>query len=113
MAKTKGAKRSSGWRQWSEAEARGMLTALKESGDSMAAFAARRGVSTQRLSYWAKRLRNGRGETTFVPVEIPGTAAGLEASTIEISSGGLVVRIREDADPGTLQRVVDTLRRGC
>ena len=113
MAKTKGAKRRSGWRQWSEAEARGMLTELKESGDSMAAFAARRGVSTQRLSYWAKRLRNGVGETTFVPVEIPGRAAATEAFTIEVCAGDLVVRIREDADAGTLQRVVDTLRRRC
>lgn len=45
-----------GWKQWTEEEARQTLAEWEESGSSLAAFAKKRGISSQRLSWWCKRL---------------------------------------------------------
>jgi transposase-like protein len=43
-------------RRWREAEGRAMVDAWRRSGESLAAFARRRGVQEQRLRYWIDRL---------------------------------------------------------
>jgi hypothetical protein len=81
------------WQQWREAEARDVLEELAASGESMAAFARRRGVSTRRLAYWRKRLLTGAA-TEFVAVALPETSGAF----IEIAAAGVVVRVREELD---------------
>jgi len=46
-------------RRWTEAEAREVLAALEQSGQSITAFAAARGLDPQRLYYWRRRVAGG------------------------------------------------------
>src|ERR1700736_3993543 len=88
-----------GWRQWTEDEARAALAELARSGESMAEFARSRGFSTQRVRYWRKRLGAIRAVAAFVPVRLPVAApTTVAAAAIEIVSGGVTVRVREDLD---------------
>ncbi len=94
------------WRQWTEHEARGALTELAASGESASGFARRKGISSQRLAYWSKRLA-GRATTEFVAVALPAAPA----ATIEIAAGGVVVRVREELDAEYVARLVEAIGR--
>jgi transposase-like protein len=102
-----------GWRQWTEDEAREALAELASTGESAASFARRRGISTQRLAYWKKRLGSGTGPK-FVAVALP---AATSPMWIEIAACGVVVRIREQLDVEHVARLVDAIGRrvggGC
>jgi transposase-like protein len=104
-----GAKRRvvGGWRQWSESEAREALAELASSGESAASFARRRGISTQRLAYWKKRLASGTAPK-FVAVAL---APATSPRWIEISAGGVVVRVPEPLDEDRVARLVEAIRR--
>lgn len=95
------------WRQWTEDEARGALEELAQTGESAAEFARRRGVSTQRLAYWRKRLV-ASAKPRFVAVALPGTGS---PASIEIASSGVVVRVREDLDVDHIAQLVEAIGR--
>ena len=103
-----------GWQRWGVREAREALAELAESGESTAAFARRKGVSTQRVAYWKKRLGIAQ-RPAFVAVAIPSPSSGqsdsAQSDTIEIAVDGIVVRLREDVDPDRVARLVEALRR--
>jgi hypothetical protein len=100
----------SGWRQWTEGEARAVLTALARSGESAAAFARSRGFSTQRIDYWKRRLGVTSAVPAFVPVRLPVVAASaIGPATIEIVYGDVTVRVREDLDVEHVARIVEAL----
>ena len=72
--KTKASTGGRFWRQWSEAEARAHLEEFRRTAESVAEFARRKGVSTQRLAYRTKRLASAKGRETkpaFVAVTMP------------------------------------------
>jgi hypothetical protein len=95
------------WRQWTEQEAREALEELASSGESTASFARGKGVSTQRLAYWRKRL--GRvAVPAFVAVELP---TGSSRTCIEIAAAGVVVRVREDLDVEHVARLAEAIAR--
>jgi hypothetical protein len=94
------------WRQWREDDARAALAELDASGESLNRFAACKGVSTQRLVYWRKRLADSG--TTFVAVPLPESRS---RSHVEIAVDGLVVRVREDLDVDDLARLVVAIAR--
>jgi transposase-like protein len=96
-----------GWRRWSEAEAQAALAELERTGESDVAFARRRGVSTQRLRYWRKRVETAR-RPAFVPVRVAETS---DAGEIAIRVGGVSVCVREDFDIEQLTRIVEALGR--
>jgi len=99
-----------GWHQWTEDEARAALAELARSGESVAEFARSRGFSTQRVRYWKKRLAATAVVPAFVPVRLPvAVARTVAATTIEIASGGVTVRVREDLDVEHLARIVEAL----
>jgi hypothetical protein len=83
----------SGWRQWTEGEARVALAELARPGESAAEFARSRGFSIQRIYYWKKRLRATLTVPAFVPVRLPPST--ITSATIEIVSSGVTVRVRE------------------
>ena len=99
----------------SEAAGRALVIAWQVSGLPQAAFARRRGVSAQRLSYWRLRLGQ-RGKAAAISdagfVEIPSAA-----STAPIGSGDVVVevigdirvRVSRGFDPVLLRAVVSAL----
>ena len=67
---------------WTEAEAREVLAACEQSGETVVAFARRHGLNVSRLYGWRQRLkRNRAAEGAFAPL-IPMTirAAGVESS---------------------------------
>jgi hypothetical protein len=100
------------WRQWTESEARAVLDELARSGGSLAEFARSKKVSTRRLSYWRKRLGDAGAPPAFVSVALPHESS---SSPVEIVSGRVVVRVRDDVDADRIARIVEALARrlGC
>lgn len=95
-----------------EAAGQALVAAWQASGLPQAAFARRRGVSAQRLSYW--RLRLGHREqgvrTSDVGfVEIPSTASTAHDPVIVELSGGFRVHVARGFDPVLLRAVVSAL----
>lgn len=98
------------WQQWSEGEVRKALVELAESGESLAQFARRKGVSAQRVYYWKKRLAQ---TATPAFVAVPLTTGRAQ---IEIASDGVTVRVREDLDLSRLADIIEVVARsgrGC
>jgi transposase-like protein len=77
-----------GWRSWSEREARQALAELSRSGEGIARFARRKGISEQRVYYWRKRIAEGAAPA-FVAVPVASSD-----SRIEIASEAVTVRVR-------------------
>ena len=98
------------WRQWSEQDAREALSELARTGEGVAHFARRRGVSEQRVHYWRKRI--GQADTpAFVAVPV-----ATRGPQIEIASEAVTVRVREDLDLEHLADLVEVVARrgrGC
>jgi Transposase len=94
------------WRQWTEEQARRALAELAASGERASVYARRKGISSQRLAYWKKRLA-GPSRTEFVAVELPAASA----ASIEIAAVGVVVRVREDLDVDHIARLVEAIGR--
>ena len=101
--------RRGGWRQWTEGEARAALEEFGRSGESEARFARSRGISTQRIRYWKKRLAEAPAVPAFVPVHVPVAEAPMVAERIEIVVGSVTVRVREDLDVEFVARLVEAL----
>jgi transposase-like protein len=97
------------WRQWTEAEARAALAELAESGESQAGFARRKGVSSNRLAYWRKRVGETASVPSFVQVRVPAARTAPEGACIEIVIDDVAVRVREEIDVSRLASVVRAL----
>jgi transposase-like protein len=96
---------------WGEAEARRSLAELARSGESIAQFARRLGISAQRVYYWKKRLTEAR-PPAFIAVPLGPARVG----QIEIVVDGVTIRVREDLDLGRLAEILDVAARrsrGC
>jgi transposase-like protein len=98
-----GARTTGSWQQWTEHDAREALAELATSGESKAQFARRRGVSTERLRYWQKRLARGMAPS-FIAVPLAASRARLE-----IEVGDVTVRVREDLDLARVAELLDLL----
>lgn len=110
--KTKAGVGGRSWRQWSEAEARVHLEELRRTAESTAGFARRKGVSSQRLSYWKKRLAWAEVTETkpaFVAVTLPPTPS--TRAEVEIRVAGVTVIAREGCDVEHVARVIEALGR--
>jgi len=114
---------SAGKSYWREADARQVVRAWESSGQALSRFAAARGLKVERLARWARRLRTRtrgvRGRATtgarplklrFHPVELVGSATGLEASAIEVVLlDGRRVRVPAGFASDDLERVLQVL----
>jgi len=97
-----------------EAAGRALVAAWEASGLPQAAFARRRGVSAQRLSYW--RLRLGQRVQTVTTsdagfVEIPAAASTAPPGSrvvVEVNSC-VRVHVMRGFDPAVLRAVVSAL----
>jgi hypothetical protein len=96
------------WRQWTEEEGRAAIDALSRSGMSADAFARSKGISARRLAYWKTRLA-GAPPPAFVAVALPREASSPRG--IEIVSGGVVIRLRDDAEADRIAQIVEALAR--
>ena len=73
----------SGGQQWTEREAREALAELQDRGESVAAFAQRRGMSVQRVYYWRRRLRE-TAAPAFVAMPLTRTATDPDGRWLDI-----------------------------
>ena len=114
--------RAKGRRRWSEVEVRAMLREWESSGQTLTAFARRRGYVPERLRRWKKKLEGKPASgARFVPVEIPGSTAALRSGAspaerrVEIAvPGGLRVVLVDPIDPALVACLVVELRgAGC
>jgi hypothetical protein len=99
------------WQRWNEEEARAALAELASTSESEVGFARRKGVSTQRLRYWRKRLASLSSTTrpAFVAVTIPREAAPRPEVEVRIREVSVVVR--EGCDVDHAAQVVDAIAR--
>jgi hypothetical protein len=95
------------WHHWTEKEARAALAELAASGESVAAFTRRTGISTGRLAYWQKRIASGE-TANFVAVDL---GAATTSRHFEIVAAGVVVRVREDLELDHVARLVEAIAR--
>ncbi len=97
-------------RRWTPADARSALAALRASGLSPAAFAAREGIEAQRLYRWRRQLgaraRPARAAPAFVEIR----ARSAERVEVVLRSGR-VLRVSEGVSPSALERLVAVLER--
>lgn len=89
-----------GWTQWTPSEARKALARWKKSGQPMATFARRLGVSSQRLRWWQGRLGewNEPAEASsarLVPAVVTSVSAG--AAVMVHVPGGVTIEIADGA----------------
>jgi transposase-like protein len=99
-------------RRWTEQDARGALGEMARTGESVAEFARRRGVSGERVRYWRKRMAE-QGVPAFVAIP-----AGIdrEGPRIEITTAAVTLRVREDVDMEHLAALIEVVARhgrGC
>jgi hypothetical protein len=115
MAGSNGLRRVARRPYWREADARVVVDAWRDSGESLASFGGRHGVSPRRLARWATRLKGGR-EVRFHPVRLvePPTQAEDRSLAIELP-GGETVRLPTGFELDDLRRVLAALaeRHGC
>jgi transposase len=121
-------------RKWSEQEKMAIVVESLAEGAVVSEVARRHGLSPQQLFGWRSRLRDAvKGSApssdaapAFVPAivedEQPSLAApalpavvamgagGVDPAPIEIALGGVIVRVRGEADPRALTTVLKALR---
>ena len=75
-----------GSRPWSEDEARRVIDAWKESGETVAAFARREGLVAHRVYWWRGRLEGGPlPAASLLPVVVRATVGPKSSSAAGIS----------------------------
>ena len=87
-----------------------MLREWRESGLSAVKFAAQRGISATRLSYWEERLgQRSTGDVSFVAVPLSSQHA------VELEHRGVTVRLGALSVDELARLVVEIARRasGC
>jgi len=121
---------TSGWTQWTEAEARATVVEWRASGLTVKAFCAARGYSDSRLRVWrdrfdaaarlgqpvGARVRKKRASTvTAVAALVPVRIIEREAEVpIEVVvRGGQVIRVLRGFDTEVFTAVVHALEGAC
>ena len=103
--------------KWSEVEARGVLEAWRRSGLPLEKFAKQRGLVSQRLRWWRKKLnRNERAISLPSPPVLPvHVSADLsrrgEPVTVLLRTGHML-KVSHGFDEGAFARVVALLEGG-
>ena len=120
MTKTpvRGAARSQQQPRWSEAKANLHLAEFKASGKTMAQFARDLRVPAGRILYWRQLLRPEQVRKRTPPAKFialdglhaPHAFANERASAIELSVGGLQLRIPLNIDPALLLTLINALQ---
>jgi transposase len=121
-------------RKWSAEEKAEIVAESLAEGAVVSDVARRHGLSPQQLFGWRARIRAAMkgsappcGAPSFVPAIVPNEppspaapalsagvmamgAAGVVPASIEIALGGVIVRVRGEADPRALTTVLKALR---
>jgi hypothetical protein len=102
--------------QWTEADARRVLSDWQRSGHTLEAFARARGLVPQRLAWWNKRLRLSRSETSAGLTLVPATV--IDAAPVALAGPAAMLRLPhgivlelEGASPTWIAALVRELAR--
>jgi hypothetical protein len=123
-------KRIVGVERWSEREARVVVRAWGRSGRALGSFAREHGISAQRLSWWARRLKGAedsrrakepkgrpraRAGLELVPAVVVGGDGVRDAMVVVRMPDGIEIELRdaERASATEVARLVAELRRSC
>jgi len=102
---------------WSEEDARVVVDAWQESGETMALFSRRHGVQAKRLARWVRRLQESekRAPSSFLPVRVVRQADSdsRRVSGIELVRRGWRVRVAPGFVAEDLERVLEVLELGA
>ena len=108
--------------QWTEIEARGVMSALAKSGLSVAKFCEERGLTDKRVYWWRKKLgmtRKQQKAMALLPVRVvesappmlPAPAKRGDPVTVLLRSGHMI-KVGRDFDEEAFKRVVALLEEG-
>jgi hypothetical protein len=102
--------------QWSEHEARGVLSAWRKSGQSLERFAKERGIVPQRIRWWRAKLE---GKSTalvrssslaLLPVQVTESAPAKRGEPVAVYlRSGHIVKVGRGFDEEAFARVVAVL----
>ena len=100
--------------RWSEHEARGVLSAWRESGQSIKKFAVERGIVPQRVRWWRDRLEGRPTKTqpsmAVLPVEVTESAPSKRGEPVAVYlRSGHIVKVGRGFDEEAFARVVALL----
>jgi hypothetical protein len=103
---------------WTEAEAVCALEQWRRSGERLAVFARRHGITAGRLHWWKKRLANAESESsseitralTLVPAAVVPTSNTRGAAVVIRVRDEIVIEVAE-ASPSWVAAVVVALER--
>ena len=111
MIKKDDLRERAGGSYWHEADARVIIEAWQQSGETASAFGRRLGVDPRRLSRWAARLSaSERAPVHFHPVRVASEGTDRRAASIEIElGGGRRVRVAAGFEAEDLRRVLAVL----
>lgn len=104
--------------RWSEVEARGVLEAWKRSGLTLEAFAKQRGIVSQRMRWWRKKLN--RQERTraagpvpaLLPLRVTTEPARRGEPVTVLLRTGHMLKVSHGFDEDAFARVVAILEGG-
>lgn len=93
---------------WREADARVVVNAWRDSGDTLASFCRRYGVKRARVARWAKEMAVAEA-VRFHPVAVVPPEGAREAFLELELPGGAIIRLPVGFDVEDLRRVLSAL----
>jgi len=95
-------------------DGRALVAAWQASGLSPREFAAKRGVPTQRISYWRLRLGVAQpGDTASAFVQVPSPERPRQAGCVVEWPDGLRLHFGDGVEPDALRAIVAAVRGGA
>jgi hypothetical protein len=103
--------------QWSEHEARGVLSAWRKSGETLERFAKNRGLVPQRLRWWRNKLEGksaalvrSEAPLALLPVHVTESAPATRGEPVAVYlRSGHIVKVGRGFDEEAFARVVAVL----
>lgn len=96
--------------QWSEHEARGVLSAWRKSGLSIERFAKDRGLVPQRVRWWRNKLEGTSSSLALLPVQVTEPAPTKRGEPVAVYlRSGHIVKVGHGFDEAVFARVIAVL----
>jgi hypothetical protein len=96
--------------QWSEHEARGVLSAWRKSGQSIERFAKERGIVPQRVRWWRSKLEGKSTAQALLPVQVTESAPAKRGEPVAVYlRSGHIVKVGRGFDEEAFARVIAVL----
>lgn len=91
-----------------------LVEEFERGGWSQAGFCRERGLALSTFLYWRRRAsRRRRPDFSEVEIVAPPTVATPEAAVELVLPGGVIARLRGDADEDTIRRIFRAARSLC